>query len=116
MLADIRYLGDSYYPYDFENQILKNRTWNKLGFWTPDPVHHRIALAYHAVHHKGFIDPTYRKWLGNVKLIDLIDALKKSSIGWEKPLDHTVGCFNSYTKGATSVVSSGKDSVKKKAI
>lgn len=111
--ADIRYLGDSYYPYDFEKAMLKNRVYNHNGFWTPDPIHHRIALAYHAVHHKGRIAVEYKRWLGDVTIEAVAEALKKSNIGWEKPEDHTVGTFFSYVKGATGVVSKYDGKVRK---
>lgn len=102
--ADIRHLGDSYYPEEFSQAILDTREWNERGFYTPDPVHHRVALAYHAVHHKGAIAPEYRKYLGDSTVDELLDALKASSVGWSIPNDHTVGRFNGYWKGATAIV------------
>lgn len=114
VLCDVRHVGDDYYPYDFQQNILNNRVWNKAGFWTPDPVHHQIALGYHAVHHKGYIDPTYRRWLGDVTVEKMFEALKESSIGWVPPDDPTVGQHNKYLKGATGVVSVEAESVKKK--
>ncbi len=36
---------------------------------------------------------------------DLLQVLKQSTIGWSKPTDPTVGTFNQYWKGATSVIS-----------
>lgn len=102
--VDVRFVGDDYYPEDFEKAILQTREWNPRGFWTPDPMHHRIALAYHAVHHKNGISDDYRRFLGDVKLEDLLAALKESSIGWAEPQDKSVGRFNGYWKGATAVV------------
>ena len=102
--ADIRHLGDNYYPDDFSNAILETREWNERSFYTPDPLHHRIALAYHAVHHKGAIAPEYRKFLGDSTIEELLEVLKESSVGWTIPNDHTVGHFNGYWKGATSIV------------
>lgn len=102
--ADIRHLGDNYYPEEFSQDILNTREWNERGFYTPDPIRHRVALAYHAVHHKGAIAPEYRKYLGDSSLDELLDALKLSNIGWTIPNDHTVGRFNGYWKGATSIV------------
>lgn len=102
--VDVRSTGDDYYPIDFQKAILKTREWNENGFYTPDPLHHRIALAYHAVHHKNFIAPEYTTWLGDVKLPELLDALKKSNVGWIKPKDKTVGSYHAYWKGATSIV------------
>lgn len=102
--ADIRSVDDNYYPPEFSNNILNSREWNDRGFYTPDPMHHRIALAYHAVHHKGGMSPEYKKYLGDATIEELLEVLKKSSVGWTIPNDHTVGKFNGYWKGATSVV------------
>lgn len=102
--VDVRYIGDDYYPIDFERAILETREYNENGFYTPNPVHHRLALAYHAVHHKNFISKEYMPWLGDVNIEQLLEALKESSIGWSKPLDTTVGTYNGYWKGATSIV------------
>lgn len=111
--ADIRYVGDGYYPEEFENNILNTRELNPNGFWTPNPLHHRLALAYHAVHHKGYIAEDYKRWLGDAKLEEILDALKNSQIGWVAPLDYSVGKFNSYIKGATGIVSDNGQSVTK---
>lgn len=110
--ADIRSVGDGYYPADFQQAILDNREWNPKGFWTPNPLHHRLALAYHVVHHKN--SNTYTNWLGDLKASQLLEALKKSNIGWVPPVDKSVGTFNAYWKGATSVVSKGDGIVTKK--
>lgn len=111
--ADIRYVGDGYYPGDFETNILNTRELNSLGFWTPNPLHHRIALAYHAVHHKGYISDDYKRWLGDSKLEEILDALKNSQIGWTAPIDYSVGKFNAYIKGATGIVSDNGNQVTK---
>jgi len=111
--VDARYVGDGYYPEDFENNILNTRVLNPNGFWTPNPLHHRLALAYHAVHHKGYISPDYKRWLGDAKLEEILDALKNSSIGWTAPLDPSVGKFNAYVKGATGIISDNGQSVTK---
>lgn len=102
--ADIRYVGDEYYPLEFERAVLNDREWNERGFYTPNYLHHTIALAYHAVHHKNRIAPEYRKHLGDATVDGLLESLKQSKVGWSKPKDPTVGYFNGYWKGATSVV------------
>lgn len=103
IFMDIRHVGDGYYPQEFEEAILETREWNEKGFYTPNPIHHRIALAYHVVHHKG--SNTYPRWLGDVKMQDLLEALKSSPIGWVEPSDKSVGRFNAYWRGATAIVS-----------
>lgn len=113
VLCDARHCGDGYYPEDFQWAILKTRVWNKSGFFTPDPLHHRLALSYHAVHHKGYISNDYKRWLGDIKLDILADALKQSNIGWCEPSDPTVGAYHSYIKGATGIVSKHNGSVHK---
>ncbi len=112
IFADIRSVGDGYYPADFQQQILENREFNKNGFWTPSPLHHRLALAYHVVHHKN--SNTYPNWLGDITSKELLVALKKSTIGWVPPVDKSVGTFNAYWNGATSLVSKGDGFVTKK--
>jgi hypothetical protein len=114
LYADIRYLGDDYYPLEFEKNILKSREKHPRGFYTPDYTHHTIALAYHAVHHKNSIAPEYRRHLGDSSVEELLSCLKESSVGWVLPKDHTVGRFNGYWKGATSIVQKENGFVYKK--
>lgn len=112
IFADIRHLGDGYYPADFEKAILDTRVWNDKGFYTPNPMHFRAALVYHMVHHKNW--NTYPTHLGTMSVKDGLEALKESNIGWVSPTDKSVGTFNSYWKGATSVVSKSDNMVIKK--
>ena len=111
---DVRYVGDNYYPKRFENEVLRKRVWNENGFYTPSSTHHLIALAYHAVHHK--CANTYPEILGSSTISELLEVLQKTGIGWTTPDDPTVGAFNSYLQGATSVVSKSKNSVRKKQV
>lgn len=103
VFMDIRSVGDNYYPRTFQENILKTREWNEKGFWTPNAMHHRIALAYHVAHHKN--KNNYEKYLGTATPEQLAEALRQSNVGWVKPNDPTVGQFNPYWKGATAVVS-----------
>lgn len=112
IFMDVRHLGDGYYPADFEQAILDTREWNPKGFYTPNPVHHRIALTYHVVHHKN--SNTYPTHLGTMSVKDGLEALKESNIGWVNPTDKSVGTFNPYWKGATSVVSKTDGKIIKK--
>lgn len=109
---DARSVGDGYYPEQFQLNILNTREWNSAGFWMPNPLHHRLALAYHAVHHKG--QNKYQNYLGPVSVAKLAGALKESEIGWVEPDDPTVGRYNAYLKGATSAVSKGDGYVEKR--
>lgn len=104
LYADIRHIGDGYYPTDLEQLILRERELSDRGFYTPSYELHTLALAYHAVHHKNAIAPEYRKHLGDAKIEELLSALKDSTVGWCPPNDPTVGSFNGYWKGATAVV------------
>lgn len=112
--VDVRHLGDDYYPLEFEKSILDTREWNGRGFFTPNPLHHRIALAYHCVHHKGMVSDSYRRYLGTASIESMFEALKISSVGWIAPKDLTVGSFNGYWKGATAVVEKKDFSVVKR--
>jgi hypothetical protein len=46
------YNGLPYYPPDLARSILRHREWRD-GIAVPDPYHHFVSLAYHAVYHKG---------------------------------------------------------------
>lgn len=99
---DVRSVGDGYYPDRYAQEILDTREFNSKGFFTPDPVHFRTALAYHAVHHKN--ENKYERWIGDATVEDILEALKESFIGYSLPKDPTVGRYNQYWKGATAIV------------
>ena len=102
IFVDVRHIGDSYYPKNFEQTAINGRQWNEKGFYTMHPFLHRLGLAYHAVHHKNA--NRYPEYLGNATVDQLLSSLKESDMGWCKPEDPTVGKFHQYFKGATAVV------------
>lgn len=112
IFCDIRMPGDGYYPLDFSLAILDSKEFNDKGFYTPNPMHFRLALAYHAVHHKNA--NTYPRYLGNLSIKEMLQALKESSIGWVPPTDLSVGRFHPYWKGATAIVSREGGHIRKK--
>jgi len=114
--VDVRHIGDDYYPEEFEKAILATREWSERGFYTPNPIHHRIALAYHIVHHKAMISDNYRRYIGNASIGELLESLKASNVGWITPKDKSVGSFNGYWKGATSIVHKDGSRIKKKQV
>lgn len=114
--VDVRHVGDDYYPEEFEKAILSTREWNERGFYTPNPIHHRIALAYHVVHHKAMMSDNYRRFLGNVTIAELAECLKSSHVGWIQPKDLSVGSYNGYWKGATSIVNRKDGKILKKQV
>jgi hypothetical protein len=110
--VDVRHIGDGYYPQHFQKLLLKTRVWNTEGFFIPAFPLFRIALAYHCVHHKN--ENKYSRWLGEIKIEELLSALKESDIGWVEPADTSVGRFNPYLKGATATIEKQDDRVIKK--
>jgi len=110
--VDVRHIGDGYYPQHFQKLLLKTKVWNTEGFFIPAFPLFRIALAYHCVHHKN--ENKYSRWLGEIKIEELLSALKESDIGWVEPKDPSVGRFNSYLKGATATIEKQDDRVIKK--
>lgn len=114
--VDVRSINDGYYPEEFARAILSTREWNPRGFYTPNPLHHRIALAYHAVHHKNDISREYKPYLGHATIDELVEVLQKSEVGWCVPSDTTVGSFNGYWKGCTSIVEKVNGNIIKKQI
>lgn len=68
---DFRYIGDNYYPYRWEQNILKSRIKHK-GFYIPDKVDHFYSLMYHAFIHKEKLVEDYVVRLKNLsKSVDL---------------------------------------------
>ncbi len=113
VFLDARSVGDGYYPVEFQEAMLATREWNTNGFFTPNPLHHRIGLAYHVVHHKNA--NTYPNFLGSISVSKLLETLKQNpELSWVEPDDKSVGRFNPYARGATSVVSGNSEYVDKK--
>lgn len=120
---DVRYVGDGYYPDQFEENILKSREFNPNGFFTPNPLHHRLGLVYHCVHHKNHNN--YHNFLcegkgANVRpmqIEDMLEALKKNpELSWIEPEDPSVGRFNKYVRGGTAVVNEADGVIEKKQV
>jgi len=112
--VDVRHIGDDYYPEGFENAIIETREWNSKGFFTPNPIHFRLALAYHAVHHKNVNN--YKRWLGDAGIKEMAEALRNSDLGYTLPKDPSVGRYHQYWKGATAIVKNEGDVVTKQQV
>lgn len=57
---DLRYIGDNYYYYQMEKNILDNRIWNEKGFYTISNEEYFYALIYHALLHKPKFADDYK--------------------------------------------------------
>ena len=102
---DLRYVGDSYYYYQMEKEILNNRKYNEKGFYTISEEEYFYSLIYHALIHKPKFAKDYEDRLKkmnptNVKLEteeDFIEILNQWLInkGYciTKPIDKSVA-FN----------------------
>jgi len=112
--VDVRHVGDGYYPEKFEKDILNNRELHPKGFYIPCAIHYCLGLVYHAVHHKN--SNNYPEILADLSVEQLLDSLKGSSIGWSEPTDYSVGRFNAYFKGATSIVERSEGTVIKEQV
>ena len=99
---DLRYVGDDYYYYKFEQNIIKNRKYNEKGFYTISDEEYFYGLIYHALIHKPQFSEDYKKRLEkmnptNIKLeteedyINLLEEwLIKNEYKITKPEDHSV--------------------------
>ena len=56
---DLRHLGDNYYDYSWEFDILKNRVKHEKGFYIPDSINLYYSLIYHAIIHKKGVSKDY---------------------------------------------------------
>lgn len=59
ILFDFRYLGDNYYDFKFQNEMLNSRIQHENGFYIPNNEMHLYSLIYHAIIHKSNISNTY---------------------------------------------------------
>jgi len=62
---DFRYVGDSYYDKNWEQQILESRILKDGLFYIPDETNHYYSLLYHAILHKPFLTQSYQAKLAN---------------------------------------------------
>lgn len=57
---DLRHIGDNYYYYQMERNILKNRIYNTNGFYTIADEEYFYGLIYHALIHKPEFAEDYK--------------------------------------------------------
>jgi len=63
---DLRYIGDDYYCYYLEQDILNNRVYNSKGFYTISNEFYFHTLLYHALIHKPSFSNDYKNRLQNM--------------------------------------------------
>lgn len=56
---DFRFLGDNYYCYNFEKDLLKNKVLNENNIFVSNDEYYFYSLVYHALVHKKQISPDY---------------------------------------------------------
>jgi len=104
-MVDVRFLGDDYYPSNWQLQILCDRIKHPSGFFISKPMDYFWSLLYHAVIHKPQIAEDYQNklrgmayamypWLVDYLRFDRSDLLIQLIIGQGynviKPQDPTV--------------------------
>ena len=99
---DLRYVGDNYYYYKMEKEILETRTYNEKGFYTISDKMYFYALMYHALIHKEKFADDYKRRLEKMNFTnskieqeeDYINVLEKWILdnGYiiTKPVDKSV--------------------------
>ena len=99
---DLRYVGDDYYYKSLEEDLLKNKVYNKKGFYTISDENYFYTLLYHAVLHKPEFSKDYKdrllKMNSDFKNFDdegsclklLQDWLIKNEYLVTKPIDKSV--------------------------
>lgn len=63
---DIRYLGDDYYCYNFEKDMLGTRIINEKGVSVLSDEYYFYSLIYHALYQKKYVSPDYYEKLYNL--------------------------------------------------
>ena len=64
---DLRNIGDNYYCYDLECNLLKNRVYNENGFFVLSEEEYFYTLLYHALIHKNVFKEDYKIKLSSMK-------------------------------------------------
>ena len=100
---DIRYVGDNYYYYKIEKEMIKNRILNEKGFYTVSNEDYFYTLLYHAILNKPEYSEDYQTKLAGMNTIHgdriknldyaikvLNDWLIEKGYAIVKPVDRTV--------------------------
>lgn len=95
---DVRFLGDDYYCFSLEQELLKKRIWNKKGFYTIDKDNYFYTLLYHAYLHKSEFSDDYvnrltkmNKSFKREKADEILEKwLIKNNYIITKPIDRSV--------------------------
>ena len=66
IFVDFRFLGDDYYDYNWQNNILINKVLTNNNFYRPTDENYFYSLIYHVLIHKTFIAPDYYNKLTNI--------------------------------------------------
>lgn len=107
VLFDVRYLGDDYYTYDWERQILDRRSMYEGKFYVPSENDHFYSLMYHALVHKPEVKQDYIETLeefsgialfnqddnlvdSGVAIVELARFLARKKYTITTPIDHSV--------------------------
>ena len=78
LFVDLRSVGDNYYDYKWEQNILENRVLEKSLFYVPSNTNHLYSLMYHAVVHKSYLSQDYIKCFCNSYGIDDYDSISRT--------------------------------------
>lgn len=76
---DVRWIGDGYYPTEWERKMLENRILNENNVFIMSPEDYFYSLSYHALVQKPFLSPEYIQ-----KLNESYASMNNS---FETPLD-----------------------------
>ena len=103
---DFRYLGDNYYDYLWEKDILESRVQRKKHIWVPNEENHFYSLLYHALIQKKAIASDYIERLNSlsIQIINkdlglpsttkgmaiLDNFISKKNYSYTKPIDSSV--------------------------
>lgn len=103
---DFRYLGDNYYDYKWEKNILNHRIFQENTFFIPNQQNHFFCLLYHALIQKKAIAPDYITRLNSyshqtinqdldlpstAKSLEILDKfISQNDYSYTKPTDASV--------------------------
>lgn len=115
---DLRYIGDGYYPTNWQITILKNKVMHPNGFYIMDKENYLYSLTYHAIVQKKTVSIDYIDILvdlsANIGLkIDVQNKLKNLVTNLEKWM---YNCGYNYTYAKDKTVYLNKKHISKQLI
>lgn len=73
---DVRWIGDGYYPAEWEKAMLENRILNSIGVYIMNNEDYCFSLSYHAVLQKPYLSVEYLQKINDAYNVNSKETIK----------------------------------------